>query len=91
LEVIFSQGILRFNSPFNSPAKTANIEVQEPNRNSFRRRFSVREFNPRIETHAARGVVLNLAINGTVTSQTVRRSFRRIPRSIWRAPTRHPG
>jgi hypothetical protein len=24
------------NSPFNSPAKTANIEVQEPKRNSFR-------------------------------------------------------
>jgi hypothetical protein len=36
LEVILSQGILRFNSPFNSPAKTANIEVQEPKRNSFR-------------------------------------------------------
>jgi hypothetical protein len=41
-------------------------EVQEPKRNSFRRRFPVREFNPRIETHAARGVALNLAINGTV-------------------------
>jgi hypothetical protein len=70
LEARLSHGILRFSLPFNSSAKTANIEVQQPKRNSFRRWFPVREFNPRTETHAARGVALNLAINGIVTSFT---------------------
>jgi hypothetical protein len=34
---------------------------------SFRRRFTMREFNPRIETQAARVMALNWAIDGTVT------------------------
>jgi hypothetical protein len=49
---------------FDAPAKTVNIEVQEPKCNAFRRRFAPREFNLRIETQAARGVAFNWAITG---------------------------
>jgi hypothetical protein len=62
------------NPLFDAPTKTVTIEVREPNYDAFRRRFAVREFNPRIEIQDARGAAFNWASDGTVTSGTHDRS-----------------